>query len=191
MSEYIKKTDYTTLFEYPSLPRIHGEPDYESLNALKDKLKANATKIPSELGGGTFGHLGLVLTPTEYTNISITPYVRPIHPGPLHIPPNITERNEARRRSEHKKEMALFHETVNLENALKRQISEAVDELYLEELRDPTTNTILSNVPTILSHLITNYGDTDPDTVTEKELTVRKMPFTVADPLTKLWKRRH
>ena len=108
MSEYIKKTDYTTLFEYPSLTKIHGEPDYESIKSLKDKLKTNATKISSELGGGNFGHLGLVLTPAEYANISATPYVRPIHPGQLNIPPNITERNELRRRADHKKDMALF-----------------------------------------------------------------------------------
>ena len=46
------KTDYTKLFEFPTLPRIHGEPQYSQLKDLKDKLKTNASKIPSELGGG-------------------------------------------------------------------------------------------------------------------------------------------
>ena len=168
MSNSTKQTDFTTQFEYPTLPKIHGEPDYEQLKNLKDKLKTNATKIPSELGGGAFGHLGLVLTPAEYTGISNIPYVRPPHPGVLNIPPATSERVETRRRAEHKRDLALYHETINLENALKKQITEAVDELYLEELRDPTTNTILSSVPFILDHLITNYGEIEPDNVTEK-----------------------
>ena len=188
MTEFTKKTDYTAMFEYQTLAKIHGEPDYEQLKTMKDKLKTNASKIQSELGGGGHGHLGLVLSPTEYTNISQTPYVRPLHPGVLNVAPNCTERVESRRRIEHKRDLALFHETVQVENALKKQITESVDELYLEELRDTTTNTILSSIPFILNHLITNYGEIEPDTVTDKEMSVRKMDFTVADPLTKLWK---
>ena len=188
MSESTKKTDYTSMFEYQTLQKIHDEPDYIQLKIMKDKLKTNATKIPSELGGGGHGHLGLVLSPTEYANISPTPYVRPVHPGVLNIGPNASEYVERNRRHEHKSDLATFHETVQLENALKKQITETVDELYLEELRDPTTNTILSSIPFILAHLITNYGEIEPENVTEKELNVRKMDFTVADPLTKLYK---
>ena len=35
MSDDTKKTDYTKHFEYPSLPKIHGEPDYEQLKILR------------------------------------------------------------------------------------------------------------------------------------------------------------
>ena len=97
MSDETKKTiDYTSSFEYPSIAKIHGEPDYEQLKNLKDKLKANATKISSELGGGSHGHLGLVLSAAEYLNISAVSYVRPLHPGVLIIPPNASERTEKR-----------------------------------------------------------------------------------------------
>ena len=98
MSDSIKKSDYTSMFEYQTLPKIHGEPDYEQLKSLKDKLKTNATKIPSELGGGGYGHLVLVLSPREYANITATPYVKPLHPGVLNIAANTSERVEARRR---------------------------------------------------------------------------------------------
>ena len=54
------KIDYKKLFEFPTLPKIHGETTYNQLKDLKDKLKRNATKV-SKLGGGNFGHLGLVL----------------------------------------------------------------------------------------------------------------------------------
>ena len=191
MSEELKKTtDYTSSFEYPSITKIHSEPDYEQLKKIKDKLKANATKIPSELGVGAYGHLGLVLSATEYINISAVPYVRPLHPGVLIIPPNATERTEKRLRDEYKRLMALFHETVNLENALKKQITGTIDDLYLEELRDSTTNTILFTIPFILNHLFTNYGEIEPDNVTEKEQKVQNMQFTISDPLIKLSKKK-
>ena len=75
MRDYIEKIDVTTFFEYPTLPKIHGEPDYKQLRNLKDKLKTNATKISSDLGGGGYGHLGLVLSRSEYANISAMAYV--------------------------------------------------------------------------------------------------------------------
>ena len=91
------KTDYTKLFEFPTLPKIHEESTYHQLKELKDKLKTNASKIPSKLGGGNFGHLDLVLSTAEYALISDTPYIEPQHPGPLQIPATCTERTENRR----------------------------------------------------------------------------------------------
>lgn len=44
------------------------------------------------LGGGCHGHLGLTMTDAEYANVSATPYVRPVHPGPLNIPAITTQR---------------------------------------------------------------------------------------------------
>lgn len=55
--------------------------------------------------------------------------------------------------------MKLFRETVNLENALKSQITEALDRDYIEELRDTTSNTFNDDILTILTYLMTNYGD--------------------------------
>ena len=183
------KLDFTKLFEFPTLPKIHGEPTYKQLKELKNKLKTNATKISSELGGGNFGHLGLVLSDEEYALISNVPYIEPEHPGAIVLPVACSERTENRRRDEHEKALALFHETLNLKNALKKQLSEAIDDLYLEELRDPTTNTILLGIPEILEHLFNNYGDIDADAITEKETEIRNMTFTISDPLSKLYKQ--
>jgi hypothetical protein len=188
MSENAKQTDFAKLFEYATLPKIHGEPDYDQLKVLKDKLKANATKIPSDLGGGAFGHLGLVLSPAEYANVSAVPYVRPLHPGVLVIPNASSERTETRLRNEHKRLLSLCHETITVENALKKQISETVEDLYLEELRDDVTNTILQPIHVILTHLLTNFGEIESDALTEKELQLRKMEFSTSDPLTKVYK---
>ena len=59
--------DYTsTNFEYPKLTKIQGIPTYEPLRRIKNELKANAVSVPSDLGRGAHGHLGLMLTVQEY-----------------------------------------------------------------------------------------------------------------------------
>ena len=180
-------TDYTKLFEVSNPPKIYGEPDYESLKKLKDILKANASRISSELGGGGHGHLGLILTANEYATVSNTPYVRPIHPGPLIIPNGATQHIVNTLRDQNKEAVALYHETTDLDNALKKQITDAIEPAYLDELRDSTTNAITSTIPDILSFLFSNYGDITPETILEKAQRIRDMEFSVADPLMKLY----
>lgn len=64
-----------TYFEKNILDKILGRTDYPQLRCFFQDLKANASKVPSELGGGLFGHLGLLLSAIAYTRISAIPYV--------------------------------------------------------------------------------------------------------------------
>ena len=51
--------DYcTTVFEQPTLTRIHGEPTFEEgIRILHKEVMVNAWTEHSELGGGTHGHV--------------------------------------------------------------------------------------------------------------------------------------
>lgn len=140
------------------------------------------------MGRGAHGHLGLVFHDPEYATVSAIPYVKPDHPGPLVIPPGTTIHVSNILRDAHKKATALFHETVGLENALKKLIQDALDPKYLEELIDTDTRLILDDIPTILDHLFAMYGYIDSDTVTDEEEEIKNMPFSVSDPLTRLYK---
>ena len=65
--------DYiNTCFAHPVLTKITSKPTYSSLKILKDELKANAASVPSDLGGGKHGHLGLVLKDDEYKLVSVS-----------------------------------------------------------------------------------------------------------------------
>ena len=75
-----------THFEYTELTKVHKCPSYDTLKKIKDELKTNASRVTSDLGGGGHGHLGLVLTSTEYALVAPIPYARPDHPGPLVLP---------------------------------------------------------------------------------------------------------
>ena len=50
-------------FPYPTFDPITGEPTYETITAVTRQLKANAASAHSELGGGSLGHLALIMTP--------------------------------------------------------------------------------------------------------------------------------
>jgi hypothetical protein len=39
-----------------------------------------AARVPSTLGGGACGHLGLIMDPALYTSVSATPWVTPVLP---------------------------------------------------------------------------------------------------------------
>ena len=92
----------STSFEHPTLATIHGEPNYTMLRKLKNQLMQNAASVPSELGGGANGHLGLLLSPQEYQAVNRMAYVRPVHPGILVIPPGTTQHESTRIKDEHK-----------------------------------------------------------------------------------------
>ena len=149
---------YKDLFEYETLDRISGQPSYESLHQLRKQLQANAASVPSTLGGGANGHLGLVLTPQQYAFISIRPFVRPLHPGVLNIAEGTTRDEAERLQFNHKMSTELFNTTHAVEKTLLQQLVKAIDSSYVEELRNQTTGLIDQPLHNVLSHLITHYG---------------------------------
>ena len=81
---------YREYFEIPVLTEIQGEPTADSLILLKQELKANVSSVYSNHGGGTHGHLFLVIYPTQFNLLSNAAFIRPLHPGPLTIPNGTT-----------------------------------------------------------------------------------------------------
>ena len=53
-------------FEHMVLTIIRREPTYDTLHHLKNELKANVISVPTTLGGGNHGYLGMFLTQAEY-----------------------------------------------------------------------------------------------------------------------------
>jgi hypothetical protein len=77
-----------TYFEFPELTKVRGEPTSESLFKLRNELKANAKSVYSNLSDGDHGHLALVLSDAQYALLTALPFIRPIFPGALVVPPN-------------------------------------------------------------------------------------------------------
>jgi hypothetical protein len=85
--KYATVEDIIVSFLHPVLPTVQGEPDYQTIHAIRKSLQANSRAIDTHLGGGTLGHLGLVVSDASYamiapgTDAGPTLWVRPTAPG--------------------------------------------------------------------------------------------------------------
>ena len=108
------------------------------LKKIKDELKTNASQVTSNLGGGAFGHLGLIFNATGIcTDISYS-YVRPGQLGQLVLPagPGVTNLQREIARDQHKEDMHVYREVVDLKKALLKLLVNALPELYTKSFRN-------------------------------------------------------
>ena len=177
--------DYALLyFKYKNPSPINSEPTYNSLKWLKTELRANASSVDTDLGGGDHGYLGLVLSDVEYARINPQPaaFVAPNFPGALVIDPAFTAVQAVQARESHAEEMALYRECKNVEKALLRHIQTAVEDKFLEFMVDDDTGLIEEDIPTVLDYLFLNYGKVSSVEVKEQESEVLNLQFSPADP---------
>ena len=172
-----------THFEYPTLTPIRGEPTADTLILLRKQLKANAKSVPSNLGGGNFGHLGLVIPPNRYNLISNIPFDRPNHPGLLVIPPGTAQHAAATMRDLQAEQMRVFKEVNAVDQALIQQINQAVEDDYLTPIRDRTTNSINLPVFDVLDYLGNTYGHVTEEILQEREDRVSRMSYSLSQPI--------
>jgi hypothetical protein len=76
--KYATVEDVMASFPHPVLPTVQGEPDYQTIHATRKFLQANSRAIDTHVGGGTLGHLGLIISDTSYAMIAPTTYAAPI-----------------------------------------------------------------------------------------------------------------
>ena len=161
-------------FEFKTLTKIDDVPTYKNLTTIKKLLMANANKVPSDLEGGTNGHLGLVLSATDYALISNIPYVRTPYSGPMPAvdPANLPGIVIAR--EEFKDNTKLFREANGVEDALLTQLNQALPPLYLEHYRDINSQKITTRLQIILQELFDTYGEISDEQVKEEEAELKK-----------------
>ena len=103
-------TNYPDLyFEHKSLTRISDEPTFVILQQLLLKLKANALSVPSTLGGGAHGFIGIILSRPTYTTLApMTTFAIPTHPGGLRVPMGDTQYQAALAKTAHDEATQIF-----------------------------------------------------------------------------------
>ena len=181
----IGSIDYaSSYFKYKTPTPIRGEPTHKSIKRLKLELQANASSVETDLGGGNYGYLGLVLTDAEYAAIPNTqPFVAPNYPPPLVIPATATQIQALELKEEHEEAKRLYLECKNVEKALLRHAQDALEERYSGPLIDEYTNLLIGDVPSILEYLDYNYGRVRSEEVTQKESEVMSMNWQPSDPI--------
>ena len=105
--------DYASAyFKYKTPQFIQGVPTNQTLKRLKTELRANASSVESNLGGGDHDYLGLVLSDTEYAAINPAPppFVSPPYPGNLHIPNNTPTMQAINLKEQHNENIRKYYE---------------------------------------------------------------------------------
>ena len=151
--------DFTNAFPTQVTP-IVGEPTYATLKTLKDQLKANAASVPTTLGGGNHGYLGLILSPATYATISPTAFIEPAYPGqhPA-IPGGTSAANTSSMIRHHTEDTRQWREFKNVSTALKNQLPSAAEDIYVRALRDRHVGYMNQSIRNLLAHLFENYGN--------------------------------
>ena len=147
-----------TLLNRANLTPIRGKPTFKTLHKLRNKIKANSKAVYSNIGGGAHGHLVLVITAAQYALISPTPFVYSVHQGYIIILNSTTAHVNSNMRIAHTKEVCLFHEVTGVEETILQKHFGTVEEAYLSDIHNRTTNLINDTVTGVLTHMQDNYG---------------------------------
>jgi hypothetical protein len=116
--------------------------------------------IPTELGGGLYGHLALIMPTAEYASLDgAVAYVTPAHPGvQADAPATATAVMITQLNRQHDKALERHTLHANVANALKQQLLDSIDDVFVSILRHQRLR--YSQVPPnrILQHLLDTYN---------------------------------
>lgn len=176
-------------FPYPTIPPIQGRPTHQSLYELKKLLYENAASVPSELGGGGHGHLGIPMSAAAYNAVTGAPFNPPNNPGPLpQIPQGATQHVILATERAHKEELRIFQLARNVDAALKQQIQNAVPRMYIKALANRHTGFMGVSTRQILQHLTATYGILTPRQIIANGEAFRA-PYDPTLPIEDLYER--
>ena len=169
----------TVLDSFPkqTITPIEGLPTYETIKLVNDELSANAASVHSTLGGGNHGYLGITVTTAVYATISNTAFASPT----MHTQPNtagLTGPQISALNRAYDANVKKFREYCAVEGALKKQLLVAVDDIYLEAIKERYIAFGNKTLLDLLTHLYATYAK-----ITPADLAVnRKKMSTPWDP---------
>ena len=171
-------------FQHKVLTRIHGTPVFETLQVLITELKANAASVPTTLGGGLYGHLGLVVSDKKYATLANTsPWVTPANPGTYTPPATGTGPQIEADKDVWRAAHTIFALCQATEKALIAQVVDSIDPIYLRALLNRTTGQYATSLRDVLTHLFETYGKITPEQLRAKEQAIYNMPFDISMPV--------
>ena len=183
----------------PSIPLTRKEftklnPDQRPMAMDVRKLKAELYQvlrgIPTTLGGGNHGFLGLAMTPAVYAALPGAPaaFLMPNNPGQLVIPgnPNANVRTNMTKLHEHN--LLTFQTASAVEATVKEMLLRAIPSNYVDELSDAIMEYADVTIEQIITHLTTAYGTIKHDDLMRNKQEF-EAPWDPTTPLETLYKR--
>jgi hypothetical protein len=139
--------------------------DVIAIRATRKFLQANSRAIDTHLGGGTLGHLGLIISDTSYAMIDPTTaagpalWTSPQAPGraPANMDGTSTEISAARHIWE--EDVQTYRTCTSVQQMSKKQIISVFEPIYLDILNDNMVGYANISARDMLDHLFENYGN--------------------------------
>jgi len=140
----------------------------------------NTASIPTELGGGNHGFLGLVLTPQKYTTITGQIFILYVNPGTFPtFPQNPTQPIIAQISATHKEALRVWRRQNSVIKCIKNQLTNAFEDKYLEEINDTYVGYNNLSIQEILAYLYDHFGKVSTLELEEAKKTFQE-PFDAA-----------
>ena len=138
-------------FPNPTIPKIHGTPHYFSISNAQAPLNENATSVYSSCGNPALGHYILSASDAKYLLRACIDFIIPFNPGvqPV-VAPGSTDAQISHVKREHEESTQEFRLFKAVDNALKNQLVNAIDDIYIKDLRDRVTGFSTRSVREIL-----------------------------------------
>jgi hypothetical protein len=180
----MSKTNYRdSHFPHPTLTPVVGYPTYATILQLQNETNENLFSVPSTLGGGINGHVGLGLSKTAYARGCSTPFDRPDAPGAF-IPPSDTNELVQQRAERKHKELVEDFQAINLlERTCLSLIKKALDPKILIPKTDRFTGAVKGTIPEIFQYLYKSYGNITNFTLESKRQELLAYNYVHAEPL--------
>jgi hypothetical protein len=159
--KYSTVEDVMASFPNPVLPTVQGEPDYQTIHATRQFLQANSRAIDTHLGGGTLGHLGLIISDASYamiaptTNDEPTLWITPQAPGREPATTDGTAAQISAARHIWEEDVQTYWTCTSVQQALEKQIISVFEPMYLDILND----NMVGYAKDMLGHLFETYGN--------------------------------
>ena len=84
--------------------------------------------------------------------------------------------------------MHLYRECTDIERALLKHITVAIEPKYIDSLKNEHIDLIEDDIPTVLQYLFSNHGRVPTRHVKDKEQEVLSTPFVPSDPMTTIFR---
>jgi hypothetical protein len=163
--KYSTVEDVIASFPHPVLPTVQGEPDYQTIHATRKFLQANSQAIDTHLGGGTMGHLGLIISNASYDMIAPTMdagptlWTSPQAPGRDPANTDGTAARFSAARHIWEEDVQTYQTFTSVQQALKKQIISVFEPMYLDIFNDNMVGYANISARDMLDHLFETYGN--------------------------------
>jgi hypothetical protein len=163
--KYSTVEDVMASFPHPFLPTVQGEPDYQTIHVTRKFLQANSRAIDTHLGGGTLGHLGLIISDASYamidptTNSEPTLWVTPNAPRRAPATTDGTAAQISAARHIWEEDVQTYRTCTSVQKALKKQIISVFEPIYLDIFNDNMVGYANISARGMLDHLFETYGN--------------------------------